>query len=96
MLIIKSQLNNDVNCNGNFQKKRIPLFMFNSKCPCGYHTNPKLAILQDFAEECILEIRKESTQSRKSWNSFNVTPCEIKKGTSVGVHLLCLIFFDIN
>ena len=28
--------------------------------------------------------------------SFNVTPCEIKKGTSVGVHLLCLIFFDIN
>ena len=68
VLIIKSQLSNDVNCNVKFQKMRIPLFMFYSIFPWGYHTNQKFAILQDFAEECIPEIRQESTKSRKLWN----------------------------
>ena len=68
VLIIKSQLSNDVNCNVKFQKMRIPLFMFYSIFPWGYHTNPKFAILRDFAEECIPEIRQESTKSRKLWN----------------------------
>ena len=30
------------------QTMQIPLFMFYSTFPCGYHTNPKLAILLDF------------------------------------------------
>ena len=68
VLIIKSQLSNDVNCNVKFQKMRIPLFMFYSIFPWGYYTNPKFAILRDFAEECIPEIRQESTKSGKVWN----------------------------
>ena len=68
VLIIKSQLSNDVNCNVKFQKMRIPLFMFYSIFPWGYYTNPKFAILRDFAEECIPEIRQENAKSRKLWN----------------------------
>ena len=44
VLISKSQLNNEVNSNVDFQK------MFYSKFSCSRHTNWKLAILQDFAE----------------------------------------------
>ena len=69
VLVIKSHLSNDVNFNFKFQKMRIPLFMFYSIFPWGYHTNQKFAILQDFAEECIPEIRQEGTfLSRKLWN----------------------------
>ena len=32
---------------------RIPLFMLYSKFVCGRQTNPRLAILRDFAEKCI-------------------------------------------
>ena len=66
--IIKSDLSNDVNFNFKFQKMRIPLFMFYSIFPWGYHTNPKFAILGDFTEECIPDVRQESTKSRKLWN----------------------------
>ena len=66
--IIKSDLSNDVNFNFKFQKMRIPLFMFYSIFPWGYHTNQKFAILRDFTEECIPEIRQENTKSRKLWN----------------------------
>ena len=68
VLIIKSELSNDVNCNVMFQKMRIPLLMFDSIFPWGYHTNPKFSILRHFAEEWITEIRQESTKSRKLWN----------------------------
>ena len=44
---------NDVNSKVNFQKMRSPLFMFYSKFLFGHHTNPRLAILRDFAEVCI-------------------------------------------
>ena len=50
LLINKSQLNNDINNKEKFQKMRIPLFMLYSKFFCGYHTNPRLATLRDFAE----------------------------------------------
>ena len=68
VLVIKSHLSNDVNFNFKFQKMRISLFMFYSIFPWGYHTNMKFAISQDFAEECIPEIRQESTNSRKLRN----------------------------
>ena len=42
--------------------------MFDSKFPCGYHTNRKLAILWDFTEEYFPEIYQESTKQRKLWN----------------------------
>ena len=93
VLIIKSQLSNDVNCNVKFQKMRIPLFMFYSIFPWGYHTNPKFAILRDFAEEWILEICQKVPSRENYGISFNVTPCKIKKCTSVSVHLPCLKFF---
>ena len=49
--IIKSQLN-DVHYNGKFSDNAnsiVYVLLFYSTSPCGYHTNPKLAILQDFA-----------------------------------------------
>ena len=93
VLVIKSHLSNDVNFNFKFQKMRIPLFMFYSIFPWGYHTNPKFAILRDFAEEWILEIRQKVPSRENYGISFNVTPCKIKKCTSVSVHLPCLKFF---
>ena len=58
MLIIKSQLSNDVKSIKKFSKKkkkkiRIPLFMLYSTFFCGCHMNQRLAILRDFAEVCI-------------------------------------------
>ena len=50
VLINKSKLNNGVNSTVNFQKMQI---LFYSKSKFGRHTNPKLAILRDFAEGCI-------------------------------------------
>ena len=46
--------NNDANSKVNFQKMRIPLFMFHSKFLCVPLTNPKLAILRAIAEGCIV------------------------------------------
>ena len=55
VLINKTQINKRVTSKLNFQKIRIPLFMFCSKFSWSCHMNLNLAILWDFAEGCILE-----------------------------------------
>ena len=49
VLISKSQLN-DVISKVNFQRMRIPLFMFYLTFSCGHYTTSKFAISRDFAE----------------------------------------------
>ena len=55
--IIKSQLNHGINNKVSFQKMRIPLFMFCLNFSGERQTNPKLAILRDFAKG---RVHKES------------------------------------
>ena len=62
MLIIKSQLNNGVNCNINFQKKKDSIVNFLLEISMWKFPNPKLTILRDFAEERFPEICQESTK----------------------------------
>ena len=94
MLIIKSQLNNGVNCNINFQEKK------GFHCLC-FTRNFHVVITQiqnlrfnGTLQKCVFRKSVKKVPSRENYGiSVNVTPCEIKKSTSVSVHLPCLKFF---
>ena len=67
--------------------------MFDSKFPCGYHTNRKLAIFGTLQKSIFQKSIKKVPSGENYGISFNVTPCGIKKSTSVSVHLPCFKFF---